>query len=64
MKKKLRLGISRKGELFPWLGVITPTVPDEVGEALIVAVEQARSVIRLTQYADWADKLICEWRNA
>ena len=63
MNKKLRIGINRKGELFPWLGVVTPTVPQAVGDILIVAMDGAKALIRATPYSEWANKIVCEWRD-
>jgi len=63
MNKKLRIGINRKGEIFPWLGVVTPTVPVVVGGILIEAIKGAKVLIKATPYSEWSDKIVCEWRE-
>lgn len=63
MNQKLRIGVNRKGELFPWLGVVTPTVPKTVGDILIEAIKNAKLLIKATPYSEWADKIVCEWRE-
>lgn len=62
MNRKIRFGLRNPGTFLPNIGIVTPTVPEKVGDILIEAVVTAKVALRAAGHKDWADRLVCEWR--